>query len=52
MPKLVAMLGVKDGRLFIGRWLTCMENFIDELVVVDNGNTSSFSEGTAAARLE
>jgi glycosyltransferase involved in cell wall biosynthesis len=39
MAKLVCMLRVKDGILFIEDWLSNMERLMDEIVVVDNGST-------------
>jgi len=39
MPKLVAMLRVKDGMLYVERWLRTMERLADDIVVVDNGST-------------
>jgi glycosyltransferase involved in cell wall biosynthesis len=42
MPKLVCMLRVKDGILFVGEWLERTSALVDEIVVVDNGS----SDGT------
>jgi len=42
--KLVMMLRVKDGILFINEWLQNMENLVDEIVVVDNGSTDGTLE--------
>lgn len=39
MPKLVAMLRVKDGILFVRQWLENISKLVDEIVVVDNGST-------------
>lgn len=38
MSKLVCMLRVKDGILFVNEWLKNMEKLVDEIVVVDNGS--------------
>jgi glycosyltransferase involved in cell wall biosynthesis len=38
MQKLVALLRVKNGILFINDWLNRMEKLVDEIVVVDNGS--------------
>ena len=42
MQKIIAMLRVKDGKLFISDWLENIEKIVDEIVVVDNGS----SDGT------
>ena len=44
MPKLVAMLRVKDGILFIEEWLERTTALVDEIVVVDNGSTDGTLE--------
>jgi glycosyltransferase involved in cell wall biosynthesis len=44
MPKLVVMLRVKDGSLFVREWLTNVEKIADEIVVVDNGSTDGTCE--------
>lgn len=44
MPKLIAMLRVKDGILFVEKWLENMDKLVDEIVVVDNGSTDGTYE--------
>jgi glycosyltransferase involved in cell wall biosynthesis len=44
MYKLVALLRVKDGILFLDQWLKRMEALVDEIVVVDNGSTDGTLE--------
>ena len=44
MPKLVAMLRVKDGILFVEEWLRCFEKIVDEIVLLDNGSTDGTYE--------
>ena len=44
MHKLVAMLRVKDGMLFISCWLDSIRALVDEIVVVDNGSTDGTLE--------
>lgn len=44
MPKLVVMLRVKDGILFIKEWLENISQLVDEIVVVDNGSTDGTLE--------
>jgi glycosyltransferase involved in cell wall biosynthesis len=44
MTKLVAMLRVKDGILFIEEWLNRMAVLVDEIVAVDNGSTDGTLE--------
>jgi Glycosyl transferase family 2 len=39
MPKLVALLRVKNGMQFLETWLNRIETLVDEIVVVDNGST-------------
>ncbi|UZR93201.1 glycosyltransferase family 2 protein [Chondrinema litorale] len=39
VPKLVCMLRVKDGILFVHDWLESISKIVDEIVVVDNGST-------------
>jgi glycosyltransferase involved in cell wall biosynthesis len=39
MAKLVLLLRVKDGMLFVHEWLACFEKLADEIVVLDNGST-------------
>jgi glycosyltransferase involved in cell wall biosynthesis len=42
--KLVCMLRVKDGILFVHNWLNNIEKLVDEIVVVDNGSTDGTLE--------
>lgn len=44
MQKLVVMLRVKDGQMFIDEWLRCFEKLVDEIVVLDNGSTDGTYE--------
>lgn len=44
MPKLVAMLRVKDGQLFLNDWLANMVPLVDEIVAVDNGSVDGTFE--------
>ncbi len=44
MSKLIVMLRVKDGRMFLNEWLSCYEKIADGIVVVDNGSTDGTFE--------
>ncbi len=44
MPKLIIMLRVKDGIMFVHEWLQCFEKLVDEIVVLDNGSTDGTYE--------
>src|SRR5687768_13417818 len=44
MPKLVIMLRVKDGMLFVHEWLERFEKLVDEIVALDNGSTDGTYE--------
>jgi glycosyltransferase involved in cell wall biosynthesis len=44
MPKLVCLLRVKDGIIFIEEWLQNIGALVDEIVVVDNGSTDGTLE--------
>lgn len=48
MPKLIVMLRVKDGKLFVKDWLQNLEPLVDEIVALDNGSSDGTFEALKA----
>ncbi len=44
MPKLIVLLRVKDGMLFVDDWLKNLAKLSDEIVAIDNGSTDGTYE--------